>query len=149
MARNRLRKKLGLINTYWAVLMPHIAQGYFIFLMKGFFDSLPEELFDAARIDGCTDFQMFYRVAAPMCKPVLAVIALNSFRMMYGAFMMAILVCPKKTMWTIMVFLFEFQQEQTMPRVMAALTIAAIPTLLVFIFAQRTIIKGIIVPQMK
>ncbi len=144
-------KHFGLLNTYWAIVLPMSAQGYFIFLLKGFFDSLPREMFEAAKIDGASEIRMFYQIAVPVCKPIFAVIALEAFRLMYGAFMFAMLVCQDSSKWTIMVFIYQFRQMEAIQEyhVMAVLTITALPTLLVFLFAQKTIIKGIVIPQMK
>ncbi|MBN1807996.1 MAG: carbohydrate ABC transporter permease [Planctomycetes bacterium] len=142
-------KGLGLLNTYWALILPGMANGYSIFLLKGFFDSLPQELFEAGIIDGATEVQMFYRLAMPLSYPILAVIALWSFTGAYGAFMFAFIVCQNPKLWTLMVFLYEFQQEHSTQLTMAALTLASIPTLLVFVLAQRVILKGIVIPQMK
>lgn len=142
-------KSLGLLNTYWALVLPGAANGYSIFLLKGFFDSLPQELFEAGIIDGATEVQMFYWLAMPLSYPILAVIALWAFTGAYGAFMFAFIVCQDPKLWTLMVFLYEFQQEHATQLTMAALTLASIPTLLVFILAQRVILRGIVIPQMK
>ena len=142
-------KSLGLLNTYWALILPGMANGYSIFLLKGFFDSLPQELFEAGIIDGATEVQMFWRIAIPLSYPIMAVIALWSFTGAYGAFMFAFIVCQDPKLWTLMVFLYEFQQEHSTQLTMAALTLASVPTLIVFILAQRVILKGIVIPQMK
>lgn len=144
-----LLKDLHLLNTYWALILPGLANGYSIFLLKGFFDSLPQELFEAGLIDGASEVQMFYRIALPLTTPVLAVIALGAFTLAYGQFMWAFIVCQNPKYWTIMVFLYQFQQDYATPLVMAGLILASLPTLLVFIAAQKVILRGIVVPQMK
>ncbi|MHC4713215.1 MAG: carbohydrate ABC transporter permease [Planctomycetota bacterium] len=144
-----LLRDLHLLNTYWALILPGLANGYSIFLLKGFFDSLPQELFEAGLIDGASEVQMFYRIALPLTKPVLAVIALGAFTLAYGQFMWAFIVCQNPKYWTIMVFLYQFQQDYAVPLVMAGLVLASLPTLLVFIAAQKVILRGIVVPQMK
>jgi multiple sugar transport system permease protein len=93
--------------------------------------------------------QMFYRIALPLTKPVLAVIALGAFTLAYGQFMWAFIVCQNPKYWTIMVFLYQFQQDYAVPLVMAGLVLASLPTLVVFIAAQKVILRGIVVPQMK
>ncbi len=144
-----LIKQFGLLNTYWAIILPGVASGFSIFLFKGFFDSLPEELFEAARIEGCSELGMFWRIAVPLSKPIFAVIALGAFMAAYGSFMWALVVCQNPRMWTLMVWLYEFQQIFEPDAVMAALVLAAIPTLVVFILCQKVILKGIIVPTFK
>ncbi|MBN1257299.1 MAG: ABC transporter permease subunit [Planctomycetes bacterium] len=146
-----LLKNLNLLNTFAALVLPGIANGYSIFLLKGFFDSIPRELYEAATIDGASESQMFRLVTYPMCKPILAVIALNAFTIAYGGFMWAFLVCQDSRMWTMMVWLYEFQWENRLNpgMIMAALTLASVPTLLVFLFCQKIILRGIIIPTMK
>jgi len=144
-----LLKEMHFLNTYWALILPSLANGYSIFLLKGFFDSLPQELFEAGLIDGASEVQMFYRIALPLTKPILAVIALGAFTVAYGEFMWAFVVCQNPKFWTIMVFLYEFQAEHSTPLLMAGLVLASMPTLVVFIAAQNVILRGIVIPQMK
>lgn len=144
-----LLKELNLLNTFAALILPGMASGYSIFLLKGFFDSLPRELYEAGIIDGASEARMFFQITVPLSKPVLAVIALSSFTLAYGSFMFAFLVCQDPRMWTIMVWLYELQIAAPSYVVMAALTIAAVPTLMVFVFAQNIIMRGIILPSFK
>ncbi len=146
-----LLRDLGLLNTLAALVLPGLANGYSIFLLKGFFDSVPRELYEAAEIDGAGEFTKFWRITFPMSKPILAVIALSAFTMAYGGFMWAFLVCQDPKMWTIMVWLYDFQgRYATEPGMcMAAFALASVPTLLVFLFCQKIIMRGIIIPTMK
>jgi ABC-type glycerol-3-phosphate transport system permease component len=144
-----LLKQLHLLNTYWALILPAMANGYAIFLLKGFFDSLPRELYEAGTIDGASEARMFTTITLPMSKPVLAVIALGTFTAAYGSFLWAFLVCQDPSKWTLMVWLSQMQSWAPMPVVFAALVLAAIPTLLVFVFCQNIIMRGIIVPTEK
>lgn len=144
-----LIKDFGLLNTFAALILPGMANGYSIFLLKGFFDSLPKELFESAAIDGASEWTVFWHIAMSLSTPILSVIALGSFTAAYGNFMMAFLFCQEKSMWTMMVYLFQLQQRANPAVGFAALIVAAIPTLLVFIFCQNIIIKGIVVPTEK
>lgn len=144
-----LIKQLGMLNTYWALILPGMASGYSIFLLKGFFDSLPKELYEAGIIDGASEPRMFWQITVPLSKPIFAVIALQAFTAAYGAFMFAFLVCQNPKMWTMMVWLYELQISAPKYITMAALSVAALPTLLVFIFAQNMIMRGIILPSFK
>jgi multiple sugar transport system permease protein len=110
---------------------------------------LPPELYEAGLIDGASELRMFWRITLPMSKPILAVIALGAFSGAYGAFMHAFLICQDPRMWTLMVFLYEFQQLHALPLVMASLLVAAVPTLLVFVFCQNIILRGIVIPTYK
>lgn len=141
-------KQFGLLNTFWALVLPGMASGYSIFLLKGFFDSLPKELFECAALDGAGEGTMF-RLAMTLSKPILAVIALGAFTAAYANFMMAFLVCQNPRMWTIMVYLYDLQQRSSPSVGFAALVVASIPTLLVFVFCQNIILRGIVIPTEK
>lgn len=141
-----LLKNLGLLNTFAALVLPGMASGYMIFLLKGFFDSLPQELFEAGQLDGAKEITMMMRIALPLSKPVLGYLALLAFMGAYGAFLYAFLVCQDQKMWTIMVWIYQLQNTAPKSVMMAALTLAAVPTLVVFLMAQRVIMRGIVLP---
>lgn len=144
-----LLKDLGMLNTFAALVLPTAASGYMIYLLKGFFDSLPSELFESGQIDGAKESTMMFRIALPLSKPVLGYMALMAFMGAYGAFMYAFLVAQDQQMWTLMVFIYQLQNTAPKAVMMAALTLAAVPTLLVFLLAQRAILRGIILPGEK
>jgi len=144
-----LMKNFGLLNTYAALILPTMANGYSIFLLKGFFDSLPRELFECATLDGAGEWTMFWQIAMSLSKPILAVIALSAFTAAYGNFMLAFIVCQDPRMWTLMVHLYQLQQRSSQAVTFASLVIAAIPTFLIFIFCQKIILRGIVVPTEK
>jgi len=106
-------------------------------------------LFEAARMDGAGELRQLWNVAIPLIKPILAINALGSFTAAYGGFMWAYLVCRKEEMWTLMVYLFQFSMGGDSSMMMAALVLASLPTLLVFVFCQQIILRGIILPQFK
>jgi ABC-type glycerol-3-phosphate transport system permease component len=141
-----LLKDLGLLNTFAALVLPGAASGYMIFLLKGFFDSLPQELFEAGSIDGARETTLMLRVAVPLAKPVLGYQALLAFMGAYGAFLYAFLVAQDSKMWTLTVWIYQLQATAPKAVMMAAVTVAAVPTLLVFLLAQRTIMRGIVLP---
>lgn len=144
-----LLKDLGLLNTFAALVLPTAASGYMIFLLKGFFDSLPSELFESGQIDGAKESTMMLRIAFPLSRPVLGYLALMAFMGAYGAFLYAFLVAQDQRIWTLMVFVYQLQSTAPKAVMMAALTLAALPTLLVFLFAQRVIMRGMILPGEK
>lgn len=141
-----LLKSLGLLNTFAALILPGAASGYMIFLLKGFFDSLPPELFEAGQLDGAKETTLMLRIAAPLSRPVLGYLALMAFMASYSTFMFAFLVVQDQRMWTLMVWVYQLQTNAPEAVVMAALALAALPTLLVFLFAQRVILRGIVLP---
>ena len=145
-----LLRKLRLFNTYAALVLPGLANGFGIFILKSFFDSLPEELFEAARMDGAGELRMFWHIAVPLTRPIFAVNALSSFMSAYGSFMWAFLVCRDPRLWTLMVYLFQLQMRSgSPPLMMASLTVASIPALIMFITCQKVIMRGVILPSFK
>jgi ABC-type glycerol-3-phosphate transport system permease component len=146
-----LLRDMGLLNTFAALVLPGAANGMTIFLLKGFFDSLPNDLFEAATIDGASEWRIFLTVSLPLVKPILAVSALNSFILAYNGWAWAIIVCQNPKIWTMAVWTYQFYQTQTgQPfTVMAAFIVNSIPVLAVFLLCQKIILRGIILPQLK
>jgi multiple sugar transport system permease protein len=141
-----LLKDLGLLNTFAALVLPTAASGYMIFLLKGFFDSLPLELYEAGQLDGAKEVTMLTRITLPLSKPVLGYLALLAFMGAYGTFIYAFLVVQDQKMWTLMVWIYQLQSIAPKAVTMAAISLAALPTLVVFLFAQRFIMRGIVLP---
>lgn len=146
-----LLRDLGLLNTFAALVLPGAANGMSIFLLKGFFDSLPKELYEAATIDGAPEWTIFRVISLPLVKPILAVSMLNAFIAAYNGWEWAIIVCQDPRMWTISVWTYQFYQTLGgQPfTYLAAFVVNSIPVLLVFLFCQKIILRGIILPQMK
>lgn len=146
-----LLRDMGLLNTFAALVLPGAANGMTIFLLKGFFDSLPQDLFEAATIDGASEWRIFINVSLPLVKPILAVSALNSFLLAYNGWAWAIIVCQNPKIWTMAVWTYQFYQTQSgQPfTVMAAFIVNSIPVLAVFLLCQKIILRGIILPQLK
>lgn len=142
-------RDFGLLNTFAALVLPGMAHGYSIFLLKGFFDSLPRELYESASIDGANEFVMFWNITMSMSKPILAVIALSAFVSAYSNFMFALLICQDERMWTLMVWLYQLQQRSGQAVMYASLLVAAIPTFIIFFLCQNIILRGIVVPVEK
>jgi multiple sugar transport system permease protein len=140
---------MSLLNSFAALILPGMANGFSIFLLKGFFDSMPKELYEAADIDGASEWTKFWMLTMNLSKPILAVIALGAFTGAYSAFMMALVIIPDEKMWTIMVWIFQFQNQASQSVVYASLVIAAVPTFIIFAFCQNVIIRGIVVPTEK
>jgi len=146
-----LMRDLGLLNTFFALVIPGAANGMAIFILKGFFDSLPMELFEAATIDGASEMQIFRIVAMPLVKPILAINSLTAFIIAYNGWQWALIICQDKSMWTIAVWLYQASSwwSNSPWIVSAGFIIASIPTLAVFLSCQKIILRGIIIPSMK
>ena len=142
-------RDFGMLNTFAALVLPGMAHGYSIFLLKGFFDSLPRELYESAAMDGANEFVMFWNITMSLSKPILAVIALSAFTTAYTNFMFALLICQDERMWTLMVWLYQLQQRSGQAVMYASLLVAAIPTFIIFFLCQNIILRGIVVPVEK
>lgn len=138
-------KRLGWYNTYQALIIPWIASVFSIFLLRQFFRTIPDELWDSARIDGCSRLRYLWQVVAPLSRPALATVALFNFVGSWNAFLWPLVMTDKPQMRTIPVGLRYFMSEMgtEYPLLMAAATMAIIPILLLFFLAQRHFVQGI------
>lgn len=146
-----LIRELGLLNTFAALVLPTVANGLSIFILKGFFDALPRELYEAATIDGASEWQIFRRITLPMTTPILAVNALNAFIAAYNSWEWALLVCQRQSHWTLSVWLYQMSRNFAGSPwvIMAGFVLVSIPTAAVFLLCQRVIMRGIVLPSMK
>ncbi len=146
-----LIRELGLLNTFAALVLPTVANGLSIFILKGFFDALPRDLYEAATIDGAGEWPLFRHITLPMTTPILAVNALTAFIAAYNSWEWALLVCQKQSHWTLSVWLYQMSRSAagTPWVIMAGFVLVSIPTALVFLLCQRVILRGIVLPSMK
>jgi alpha-1,4-digalacturonate transport system permease protein len=143
--------KLGLINNYWGVILPGTASAFGIFLVRQFMQSIPDELLDAARIDGSSEFGIFVRIIVPLSRTVLAVLAILTFLYRWNDYLLPLLVLNRQQMFTLPIgitnFIGEYQAEWSL--VMAASLISIVPTVALFLFFQRYFVSGIAMTGMK
>lgn len=147
-----LLRDLGLLNTFAALVLPTVASGMSIFILKGFFDALPRELYEAATIDGAGEWTVFRRITLPMTTPILAVNALNAFIHAYASWEWAFLVCSKESHWTLAVWMYQMASSTFISQpwcIMAGFVLISIPTAVVFLLCQKVILRGIVLPSMK
>jgi multiple sugar transport system permease protein len=147
-----LVRDFGWLDTYWALIVPGLSSAFAIFLLRQFFMGIPKELEEAARLDGCGDFGIYWRVALPLTKPALATLAAFSFIAVWTDFFWPLLVTSSMEMRTLEVGLSVFKDSfggMNWPLQMTAAVIVLIPVLLVFLFTQRFFTKGIALTGMK
>lgn len=148
-----LYKKLGWLNTY----LPLIVGSYFgggafnIFLLRQFFSTLPNELSEAARIDGCSELRTFFNIVLPLCKPALATIAIFSFMGSWNDFFGPLIYLTEPKKYTIALGLRAFQGYSGVQwnLLMAASVVTALPTLILFFCFQNYFVKGITLTGIK
>lgn len=146
MARN-----FNWLDTYWGIAFPGLMTGFGTFLMKQFFEDVPDELLDAARLDGLNEFQVWWQVAMPLVVPALSALAIFTFLGNWTAFLWPLIAITDRNLYTLPVglatFSGEYQTEWEM--VMTGAAVATLPTILVFLLLQRYIIRGISLAGLK
>ncbi len=146
-----LMKTMGWLDTYKALILPGMFTAYGTFMLRQFFMTLPHDLEDAAKIDGCSLFGIYWRVILPLSKPALATLATFTFIWNWGNFIWPLVITNSEKMKTLPIGLSYFQDlhstEWTL--LMAASLIVLVPALVVFIFNQRFFTRGIALSGMK
>ncbi len=144
-------KTVGLINSYWGLIIPAGASAFGIFLMRQFITTIPTDLIESARIDGCSEFRIYWTIILPLCKPVIAALGIFTFMGSWNAFLWPLIVMIKENMYTLPVALANLsgQHATKFGLLMAGAVVVVIPVLIVFIVAQRYVIKGVAVTGLK
>lgn len=140
-----MMRKFGWINTFWPLIIPGIANPFGIFLMKQFMDDIPDSIIDAARIDGCSEFEIFYKIALPLSLPGLGTLGILTFLASWNKYMQPLLILQEKSMYTIPVALSKLQGkiDQNWGAQMVGTTLAIAPIVIVFVLASKQFISGI------
>ncbi len=152
-----LFSKMGLTDTYWALILPVGANVTGVFLMRQFFLTIPGELEDAARVDGANDFQIWWRVVMPLAKPALTAVTIITFLSTWNSFFWPLIVTRTDAVRTLPVGVAQFmslrpgmaQAAQAFGQSMAGATMAALPPIIFFLLLQRYFIEGISMTGMK
>lgn len=139
------------MNTYWALIIPSLFSPFGVFLMRQFVQTLPNDLLDAAKIDGCSEFGIYWRIILPLSKPGLAVLGIMTFMGNWNGFLWPLIVLNKEDMYTLPVGLSLLQQQffTDYGLLMAGATIAALPMFLIFFALQKYFIRGITIGALK
>ena len=140
--------KLGWVDTYQAVIVPSIASAFGIFFMRQYIHSIPNELLDAARIDGLRDysFGLYWRIVVPLIKPALATLSIMGFMGSWNNFMWPLMVLRSSAMYTIVVAVAALPSAQfntPYGPIMAGTTIAVVPLIILFLVFQRQFVAGV------
>lgn len=138
-------KNLNLLDTMWTLILPSLVDVYFVFLLRQSFVSIPESLSEAAKIDGCSHFGIYYKIILPLSKPVISTMMLFSFVWSWNDYMSPYLYISSidKQMLSVGIKLFAEGKVQDYGAQMAAATLALLPIIIVFIFSQRYFIEGV------
>ncbi len=148
--------RIGWVNTFWPLILPRVLghNAFYIFLIRQFFKGIPEELFDAARIDGASEFGVWWRIAMPISKPVLAAVSIFAFQFAWNDFLYPLIYLGSNQQnWTLSLGLNALKgfegNENSLNVMMTFSVLMLIPMLIMFYFGQQYLIKGVSVTGVK
>jgi len=138
---------MGLLGTYWAVILPGIAFGlpFGVFLMAAFFEDLPKELHEAGRVDGCGELRIFWSIMLPLARPAISTLIVFQFMRSWNEFLMPLLYLQDEAKRPIPLGLMFFQGTYTrdIGLIAAGVTLATIPVIAVYLLFQRQFVRGL------
>jgi multiple sugar transport system permease protein len=144
-------RQLGLVNNYGGLIIPLAVDAFGIFLMRQYIKDLPDSLIEAARLDGCSEFGIFWRIILPNCKPALGALALLSFRDNWDQFLWPFIVASDDSLKTFPLGLAQMEgiDSAAYHEIMAIAVLGMIPAALIFLFFQRAFVRGIALSGLK
>ncbi|MCM4078486.1 carbohydrate ABC transporter permease [Paractinoplanes hotanensis] len=140
---------VNLLDSPWAIWLPLVANAFNIFLLKRFFDSIPEDLIAAAQVDGASPLRTLWSIILPMSRPILGVVSIFAVTAVWKDFLWPKLVMPSPETRTLSVGIYAFSGGTPQNVVIAASVIAAIPTVIIFLLFQRNIMSGLTTGSLK
>jgi len=144
-------KNMGMINTYFAIIIPGMASIFGIFLIRQFAYSIPDSLIEAAKIDGASEAKIYTSIILPLCKPILVTLGIFTFMGTWNDFLWPLIVMTDSSMYTMPVALANLMGEHTLDTelMMAGSVVTILPVLIVFLALQKYYIKGIMMGSVK
>ena len=146
-------KELRWIDTFQALIIPGLFGGFGIFLMRQWFKSVPDALFEAAKIDGCNLFQAFFKIALPLAVPAIATLAIFTFILSWNSFMWPLIVTNSDSIRTLPValasFKGSFRETVEWGQLMSCAVITTLPAIIIFLLGQKFFIKGVMTAGVK
>jgi multiple sugar transport system permease protein len=144
-------RQLGLVDTYAGLIAPLAVDAFGIFLMRQYITDLPDSLIEAARLDGCSEFGIFWRIILPNCKPALGALAILSFRDTWDQFLWPLIVVSKNALKTFPLGLAQMEgiDSAAYHEIMAVAVVGMLPAALIFLFFQRSFVRGIALSGVK
>jgi ABC-type glycerol-3-phosphate transport system permease component len=141
----RMVTSLGIYGTFWAVILPSAATAFGIFLARQFMLSIPDELIEAAKVDGASNLRIFFRIVLPLCKPLIAVMTLLSFMAQWNDFLWPLIVLKTPELYTLPVSLrfLQGQYDANYGGLMAMALLTCLPLVVLFLLLQRYFVQGL------
>jgi multiple sugar transport system permease protein len=146
-----LLKHMGLVNTYWGVIIPGMASIFGIFLIRQYTLSVPDALLDAARLDGAGEFRIYWSVVLPLLRPILVTLAIFTFMGSWNDFMWPLIVLTDEDMYTLPVALANLMGEhvQDTELMLAGSVLTVLPVMALFVALQRYYMEGLLLGGVK
>jgi multiple sugar transport system permease protein len=143
--------KLGMINTYVGMIVPFLTGAFGIFMTKQFMTGIPDELIDAATVDGCSALGIYWRIILPLSKPIIAVLALFVFDWAWDDLLWGIMILTDRARWTLPIAIVNLRVRTSnqYELQMAGATLSVIPVVCLFIVCQRYIVRGVTLSGLK
>ena len=144
-------KKFGWPNTYEGLIVPFVVDGFGVFLMRQYLKGIPNELIEAARIDGASEWRIYWQIVMPLCKPALAALGVFTFREAWDMYIWPLIMVTKDSLRTLPlgISLFMSSFGTSWDQLMAVAAIGTLPMVLLFFFLQRSFIQGITISGLK
>ncbi len=135
----------NLISTYWGLILPTVISAFNILIMKSFFERLPDDLIDSARLEGCSEWMIFRRIVLPISTPIVVVLGIFGFITTWNTFFWPLIVLNDPKMYTLMLGVQKMVEGgEPWNVVMAVVTLTTLPTVLLYIVFQRYIVRGVV-----
>jgi ABC-type glycerol-3-phosphate transport system permease component len=140
----RIVSELGIFGTFWAVILPSAATAFGLFLARQFMQTIPNELIEAAKVDGAGNLRIFFRIVLPLCKPLIAVMTLLAFMAQWNDFLWPLIVLKLPELYTLPVSLrfLQGQYDANYGGLMAMALLTCLPLVVLFLFLQRYFVQG-------
>jgi multiple sugar transport system permease protein len=146
-----IMEKVGLVNTHLSIILLQAFGAFGVFLMRQYYQSIPDELIEAARIDGLSEYRIWWRIMLPLSRPAIASLGLLTFVSTWNDYMGPFIYFTSNELWTVQLGLRSFvgQYDAAYAMIMTGSVISVLPVILVFLLGQRQFIQGIATSGLK
>ncbi|MBV4417918.1 carbohydrate ABC transporter permease [Clostridium tyrobutyricum] len=136
---------IGWLDSYKALITPYLSAAMGIFMMRQYYLTLPQELYEAAKIDGCSSFKFFTKIVFPMSRPIVGSLGIYTFLVTWNQYLWPLLVTSKDSSRTVQIgiSMLQFSENQSFGLIMAGIVMVLLPSIAIFIFGQKQLIEGI------
>ncbi|MCC9294434.1 carbohydrate ABC transporter permease [Clostridium sp. WLY-B-L2] len=134
----------GWLDSYKALIIPYLSAAMGIFMMRQYYLTLPRELYEAAKMDGCSNFKFFTRIVFPMSRPIVGSLGVYTFLVTWNQYLWPLLVTSKDSTRTVQIgiSMLQFSENQSFGLIMAGIIMVLLPSIIIFIFGQKQLIEG-------